>query len=110
MRAIAAVAGGQRAKAARLGLNVDPDSYLCTGMDVYLTREPCIMCSMALLHARVRRIFFAVRNERGGGLGSRIALHQTEAVNHRFEVIVCREGAVRKAAFDALNGNVPVVE
>ncbi|CAG0881914.1 unnamed protein product [Darwinula stevensoni] len=34
----------------------DDSGYICTGFDVYCTREPCMMCAMALIHSRVRRL------------------------------------------------------
>ena len=43
-------------------------AYLLTGYDVYLTREPCIMCSMALVHSRVSRVFFTEPSPQKGGL------------------------------------------
>lgn len=41
--------------------------YLITGHDVYLTREPCAMCCMALLHARAARLVVAARAEKEEG-------------------------------------------
>ncbi len=61
------------------------DSYLCTGLDAYLSHEPCLMCSMALTHSRIRRVFF-VRESPGGGLTSVARLHTVKALNHLFEV------------------------
>lgn len=60
--------------------------YLCTGYYVYLLREPCIMCSMGLVHARAKRIFFSLDNNHNGGLKSRTKLQCVDSLNHHFEV------------------------
>jgi len=60
--------------------------YLCTGLDVYLSHEPCLMCAMTLLHARSNRVFFINSSERSGALSSITKLHCLSNINHRFNV------------------------
>lgn len=60
--------------------------YLCTGCWVFLLKEPCPMCAMALLHSRAANIFYGVANERTGVLGSNGILHAVPGLNHRYRV------------------------
>jgi len=59
--------------------------YLCTGYDIYLLREPCLMCAMALVHSRVKRIFFLEKSE-NGALSTNFQLHSVKELNHHYEV------------------------
>ncbi|KAK9272375.1 hypothetical protein L1049_002746 [Liquidambar formosana] len=60
--------------------------YLCTGYDIYLVWEPCTMCAMALVHQRIRRIFYAFPNPNAGALGSVHRLQGLRSLNHHYAV------------------------
>jgi tRNA(adenine34) deaminase len=52
---------------------------------LYVTKEPCAMCAGAMVLARLKRIVYGVRDEKGGA-GSLFNIVQNQRLNHRAEV------------------------
>ncbi|MBR5782801.1 MAG: tRNA adenosine(34) deaminase TadA [Clostridia bacterium] len=59
---------------------------------LYVTLEPCLMCSGAILHARIDRVVFGTRDEKSGAFGSVLDVN-TLPLNHKCEVTegICAE-------------------
>ncbi len=56
------------------------------GATVYVTKEPCPMCSGAMVMARVKRVCYAVPDPKMGCLGGATDLNALPRSNHRLEV------------------------
>ncbi|KAF7346198.1 Histone-lysine methyltransferase Set7 [Mycena sanguinolenta] len=72
-------------------------NYLLTSQTLFTTHEPCIMCSMALLHSRVKEIVYLVPMPKTGGCGGLTCVPALPGVNHRFGICRWKEGMIEEA-------------
>jgi tRNA(adenine34) deaminase len=70
-----------RAAAEKLG------NYRLPGCELYVTLEPCAMCSGAMMHARLARVVYAAQDPKTGACGSVLDLFREERLNHHTEVV-----------------------
>lgn len=61
-------------------------SYRLTNTTLYVTLEPCPMCAMAIVHARVGRLVFGAWDPRAGAAGSITDIFALPGLNHRVDV------------------------
>ena len=62
------------------------NSWRLNDVEMFTTVEPCIMCSGALVLARVKRIIFGARDEKFGGCGSIFNIVEEEKLNHQIKI------------------------
>lgn len=61
-------------------------NYRLEGCEIYVTLEPCAMCSGAMLHARVKRVVFGAFDPKTGAAGSNFNLFDNAALNHHASI------------------------
>jgi tRNA(Arg) A34 adenosine deaminase TadA len=71
--------------ALRTATAVHPGKWLMDAT-LYVTLEPCAMCTGALVLARVKRLVFATPDPKAGACGSIMDLARHPKLNHRLEV------------------------
>ncbi len=54
--------------------------------DMYVTLEPCAMCSGAILQARIERLYIGTMDPKGGAAGSVLDLFEDYNFNHKTQV------------------------
>ena len=62
-------------------------NYRLPECELYVTLEPCAMCAMALLHARVKRVVFGATDPKAGAAGSVVDVFGNATLNHHTEVV-----------------------
>ncbi len=61
-------------------------NYRLVGCTLYVTLEPCAMCTGAIQHARIARLVFGASDPKTGACGSVVNLMAEEKLNHHCEV------------------------
>lgn len=86
-----------RAAADKLG------NYRLPGCELYVTLEPCVMCSGAMMHARLARVVFGAPDPKTGACGSVVNLFEEDKLNHHTAlsggIMADDAGAMLKAFF-----------
>jgi tRNA(adenine34) deaminase len=57
-------------------------NYRLPDCELYVTLEPCMMCSGAIMHARIARVVFGARDAKTGVAGSVLDLYAEARLNH----------------------------
>ena len=74
------------------------DNHRLLGTTLYVTLEPCAMCAMAMVHARVARVVYAATDPKTGAAGSVFDLLADPRHNHRIDVtggVLAGEAGIR---------------
>lgn len=61
-------------------------NYRLTDCRLYVTLEPCAMCSGAIFHARLSEVVFGAPDPKTGAAGSALDLYNNRAINHQTQV------------------------
>ncbi len=75
------------------------NSWRLTNCDLYVTIEPCPMCSGAILQARVTRLIYGARDPKAGCVDSLYQLLSDPRFNHNTEVV---EGILQEQCSDLM--------
>ena len=62
-------------------------NHRLVGCTLYVTLEPCAMCAMAMVHARVARVVYGASDPKTGAAGSVFDLLADPRHNHRVDVV-----------------------
>ncbi len=62
-------------------------NYRLVDCELFVTLEPCVMCSGAIMHARIKRVVFGARDAKSGACGSVVDLFAEGKLNHHTQVL-----------------------
>ena len=75
-------------------------SWRLSGATLYVTLEPCLMCSGAMIQSRIDRVVFGARDPKGGAVTSLYQVLSDPRLNHRVEIT---EGVLEKECGEILS-------
>lgn len=105
LSAIAEIADEElKAREKRVTEDKTQNNYLCLNYHVYTTHEPCVMCSMALVHSRISQLIYLDPSSKTGGIdrnsGEGYMIHLSCSLNWKFESFKYTDQKVCKLDLD----------
>lgn len=64
----------------------DTGSWRLENAELYVTLEPCPMCSGAIILSRIKRVIYGAADPKGGCAGTLMNLLQDDRFNHKSEI------------------------
>jgi tRNA(adenine34) deaminase len=65
----------------------EEDNWRLTDFTLYVTKEPCIMCAGAMVNARLGRLVYGCKDDKGGAVNSLYSVLSDKRLNHQVEVL-----------------------
>ena len=62
------------------------NNYRLLDTTLYVTLEPCIMCSGAIIHSRVKRVVYGAQDPKAGAVESAFNILGSDCLNHQVNV------------------------
>ena len=63
------------------------NNWRLTDYTLYVTKEPCIMCAGAMVNARLGRLIYGCKDEKGGAVNSLYSILSDTRLNHQVEAV-----------------------
>ncbi|MDR3275362.1 MAG: tRNA adenosine(34) deaminase TadA [Endomicrobium sp.] len=77
-------------------------NYRLNDCSIYVTIEPCVMCTGALINARVKKIIFSAFDNKAGACKSVFKIASSKKLNHQIKVTGCKEKYLRAQCADII--------
>lgn len=71
-----------------------------TGLTMYSTLEPCVMCAGAMVNARLSRLVYGTRDSKAGAAGSIMDILRYPGLNHQVEI---EEGVLKEECAELMS-------
>ena len=75
------------------------ENYRLTGLEMFVTLEPCAMCAGAISHARIGRLVFGASDEKGGAVAHGPRFFEQPTCHWRTEI---QSGVLAEESADLL--------
>ena len=63
------------------------DSWMLDDVVLYVTLEPCLMCSEVILQSRIKTVVYGAREPKFGAVDSLMQVFETKGLNHKVSVV-----------------------